>query len=410
MAASLDTNWDEALFDLFEEDDDVAELTSDGDAVAEASLRSVAVSVQAPNVAGRIEQESIVAFALSASGAIEPEGAVGYDRRGIQLPGVQVTGTILFTGTLRPGLMGLPGVRVTGAILPEEQQIDLPGLQVSGTILAGSVGDGSRVQIAVQGDGEILAETSDLESREILLPGVRVSGAIVPGSAAGTSTIAIALDVSGQIIAGGIMSGVILLPGVGISAAGGATGEITSGLIEIPLTVTGTILTPSLISASGDAFALNTKTGGLTRYTNFPFNSMVTYQGRTFAAGPGGLSEITGTTDNTRVEDETIEAPIAASMTTGHLSLGSAKHKRIASVFIGYRSSGALRMYLRFDDNADTLYMLHETRASGIYRNRLKTGRGAKGSYIQATIENDNGADFEIDSLEVEVETLRRRA
>lgn len=407
--ATADIQNDDGEFELVD-DGEIGTLSGDPE-VPENSLVSTAVNLRGIDVTGLITQESIILPGVQVAGAIEAQGSLG--RNAPILPGIRVSGSILYAGELNSLLVEVPAVRVSGSIAAERNDVNIPGVRATGSILNGSIASGAPQVPPTNVTGLIQFEGSDLAANDQTLPGITVSGTILAG-ANGDAAIAIAVSASGVILAGGILTGIAVLPGVSVTGSGYAVSPIASGRIEIPVYAVGSILAQAPLVTSGDALALNTRTLGLTRYTEFGFSSFACLGDRVYACNAYGVFELSGDYDQRYEEIDEVQTlvsdPIEARITTGHMQMDEPRLKRIASVVVGYRSSGPLRFYLRFDDSADTLYLLQETRASGVYRNRMKTGKGASGSYVQMKIENENGADFSIDAIEFEVESLRRRA
>lgn len=347
-------------------------------------------------VFGFINQESI-----SLPG-VDVTGEITYPMQGaVTLPGIELSGTIASGSVFTSFDMRLPRLDVTGSI--GTSNILLPGLQVSGELLNGAISTGGDITLpGVRLEGEIVA-AGILTSRRIGFS-VAASGTILNGSIGSAEFSLPRLRLSGEILVGSVLSSAsFTLPGVEVSGSFYEVASITSGTIKIPLTVSGTIFGPSVgvAAATGSALALNTRTLGLTRYTGFSFNSFATVNGTVLAAASNGIHTITGTNDN--------GAAIAASFTTGHLNFGSKSSVTVRSMFVSYRAAGSVQVTVEVDDAQSNVYMLDATRVSGVYRSRVKFGRGAKGQYWQFTMANTGGADFSIDQIEFETESLSRK-
>ena len=297
----------------------------------------------------------------------------------MRLPRLSVTGHI-GTSDIR-----LPGVRVFGELLngaiSTGGNVTLPGVRLSGQIVSAGVLASARVGLYVSASGTIL--NGSVGSAEFSLPRLRLSG---------------------EILAGSVLSSVsFTLPGVSVSGSFYEIASITSGSITIPLTVSGTIFGPGVgvNAATGAALALNTRTMGLTRYTGFSFNSFAIVNGTVLAAASNGIHQIAGTNDN--------GTAIAASFTTGHLNFGQKSAITVRSMFVSYRTTGAMQVSVKVDDASSHVYYLDEARVEGVYRNRVKFGRGMRGKYWQFTFANQSGADFSVDQIDFETEGLSRK-
>lgn len=351
------------------------------------------------SVSGFIPQESLPIPGVQVSGALVR--GIPIVHRANTIPGVDVAGEIVRSAALSAFDQRLPAPNVTGFLANSDTNALLPGVRVSGTIAGSPLGnDGLNLLPGLRVTGEIVPPTAQLRGSP-LLPPVSVSGEVLNGAATDASRIRIAVDVAGSIVVGGVLDGALTLPGVQVLGAWYEVPVMSSGEIAIPLTVSGTIFGPAVGVATGDALALNTRTLGLTRYESFALNSFAVVGSRVLAAGVDGIYEITGDADGS--------SSIEARFTTGHMDFGAKSAMKLVGMFVSYRSGGELEVTLRVDDAHEYVYRLPETRASGVYRNRVKFGRGARGRYFQVSVANADGADFSIDAVEYETQALARR-
>jgi len=154
------------------------------------------------------------------------------------------------------------------------------------------------------------------------------------------------------------------------------------------------------------AWVMNTQTKGLSRYTQYPFNSFGRVGGRYVGCAADGLHWLDADDDN----GEAIHAVIRTSMD----ALGTRRAKRLPEAFIGYSSSGTLilKVILTGEESGQreaAYYRLPLRPAESKRENRAKLGRGLKAVDYAFVIENADGADFEIDSIEFRPINLDRR-
>ena len=153
------------------------------------------------------------------------------------------------------------------------------------------------------------------------------------------------------------------------------------------------------------AYAINTETTGLTKYTNYPFNSFAKIGGKYYGAGPTGLYLLEGPDD--------AGTPIAARARMAFTSLGSSASKRVSSVFLAYTSTGALRLkVLTLDANGGKradYYRLNAQTTGDMREGRIKIGQGLRSVYWGFEIEAIDGAAFEIDLVSIHPLILERR-
>lgn len=144
------------------------------------------------------------------------------------------------------------------------------------------------------------------------------------------------------------------------------------------------------------AWVMNTDSRGLSRYTNYPFNSFMEVGGVYYGVTSTGLYRLTGGDDS--------GTPIAARLRMGMSDLGTRKLKRIPEGFIGYTSDGTLLLQVITSDEetgekVGAYYTLAPRGAANVRENRWKIGRGLKSVDWDFEITNVDGADFEIDAI-----------
>lgn len=154
------------------------------------------------------------------------------------------------------------------------------------------------------------------------------------------------------------------------------------------------------------AWSMNTDSKAASRYTNYPFNSFMRIGDRYYGATDAGLYRLGGADD--------AGEPINAALRLGMSSLGTRVLKRIASGYLGYTSSGDLRLKVIVADSTTGareahVYRLYATGAGSAREGRIKVGKGLKSVYYDFQVENVDGADFELDVIEILPIYLERR-
>ncbi|RUR68692.1 hypothetical protein EJP67_16645 [Variovorax guangxiensis] len=177
-----------------------------------------------------------------------------------------------------------------------------------------------------------------------------------------------------------------------MSIAGGVEiVDIRDGFIfDVPLTTPGSGL---------EVHAVNMAGYGSTSYANYGFNSFARIGDRYYGAKLGGLFLLEGDSD--------AGAPIQAAICPGQLDFGSSQEKTIAEAFAGVASEG--RMVLKVALLDDEFLYEAESCSKQLRQHRFKLGKGLKANYLTPVLYNQNGEDFEIDSLEFSVATLSRK-
>ena len=147
------------------------------------------------------------------------------------------------------------------------------------------------------------------------------------------------------------------------------------------------------------AWAINYETNAPSRYDSLPANSMCIFNGKTYMACAAGIYEIGADDDAGR--------PIHASATVAQSNFGSTKNKRIPYVYVGMRSSGAMQLKAIANNQSDRYYALNAV-GGAVRGSRADLGKGLEGQYWQFRVDNVNGADFELDSIEFKPAVLSR--
>lgn len=154
------------------------------------------------------------------------------------------------------------------------------------------------------------------------------------------------------------------------------------------------------------AWVLNTESKGLSRYTNYPFNSFAKIGGRYYGAGSDGIHRLEGEDDN--------GTDIKAMLRLGMTDMGSRKLKRLPEAFIGISTDGTILMKVITvsEDTGEKQAAIYKMRVRGAAvtrENRIQFGKGMKSVDWDWVIENVAGADFDLRSIEFRPVILDRR-
>lgn len=153
-------------------------------------------------------------------------------------------------------------------------------------------------------------------------------------------------------------------------------------------------------------WAMNTDLWAVTQHSNQRFDSILSFKGFHYAAGPGGIVQITGDTD----DGEDIDAHIRTFLT----DFGTHKFKRAPDIFVGLATDGRMLVKARTrDPNTGVLtedwYELVTKQGAGEAQGRAKVGRGLKSTWWGMTLQNIDGADFRLDEIAWRMIVLDRR-
>ena len=147
-------------------------------------------------------------------------------------------------------------------------------------------------------------------------------------------------------------------------------------------------------------FVMNTKTKGISEYTNYNFNSM----SEGLAANSTGIYALTG--------DDDAGTNIDALIKTGLMDFGSNYEKQVPYAYIGLSKSGEMVLKTIVDyrgKRKEYQYTVTPRVIEATDTIRVPMGKGVKSRYWQFELSNENGSDFELDSLELIPLVLKRR-
>lgn len=153
------------------------------------------------------------------------------------------------------------------------------------------------------------------------------------------------------------------------------------------------------VSETQPAIVVQTENMTLTTYTNYGFNSFARVGGKNVGARDDGLFELVGEDDNGR--------PISGTVALGVTDFGSTFLKTVDRLFVGYRARAEMVLGVKTEETHNNLYPLPASPA--LATQRAKVGRGLSARYWQFTLQNLDGTDFAIDTVDVKSAKLERR-
>lgn len=153
------------------------------------------------------------------------------------------------------------------------------------------------------------------------------------------------------------------------------------------------------------AWVLNTESAGLSTYSNFPFNSFAKIGGRYYGLHTGGIVRLGGDTDD--------GAPIAAKLRFGLFDFNDRHLKAFSEVYVG-SSGGQLLLKVIWADDATgekrgAIYRMKHRPAAAIREARFEPGKGLKAVDWDFELENVDGADFDLHTIQFQPMALSRR-
>lgn len=191
-----------------------------------------------------------------------------------------------------------------------------------------------------------------------------------------------------------------LMPAVVDVSSTMSAGAVFEAVMRSVIAVNGRLAMPGL---DGETWVFNIEAAGSTSYTGYDFNSFAQIGDRFYGANAEGIYELEGDTD--------AGAPIRASIGLGQLNFGNALQKTISHAYIGMSAKGNLFLKVRVGEGAAAREYSYSTRSfsESLMQQRIVPGKGLKANYFWLELYNENGADFEIDTVEFHVADLSRR-
>ena len=163
-------------------------------------------------------------------------------------------------------------------------------------------------------------------------------------------------------------------------------------------------VTLQLPDATYTGWVINTQAGAPTEYAGFDFNSLCEFDDQYFGAKSDGVYLLEGNDD--------AGTAIGARIALGQEDFGSSYEKRIERGYMGVRNDGTLVLKVTTRESDGNLherwYQMDQT-GDTIRTERVKLPKGLKATYWQFELANAQGADFELDVLELVPVILTRR-
>lgn len=148
------------------------------------------------------------------------------------------------------------------------------------------------------------------------------------------------------------------------------------------------------------AYVMNTKNFALSEYQNFPFNSFAKVGHQYYAASETGLYLLDGPTD--AGED------VQATITLGAMDFTGERKTNVCEAFLALRNDGEIAIKVKTDDNIERWYRMSQE--SDVLRDRReKFARGVTSRFWTFSLENIDGADFEVHEMTFLPLVMKRR-
>lgn len=179
----------------------------------------------------------------------------------------------------------------------------------------------------------------------------------------------------------------------------GITPEMAIQMLFNPTLIEGVQISAGMLEPSGSftTWAMNTRSGAVTEYQNYAFNSFAPIGNKYVGASEDGLFELLG-------DDDDGES-IVARLKGGYLQFGGTQLSRLKEAYIA--STGEGRMVLRIRTKDQQLYHYAVDTRDG-RSTKVHMGKGQRSRYFAWELISA-GQDFDLDTLEFVPIVVQRR-
>lgn len=136
------------------------------------------------------------------------------------------------------------------------------------------------------------------------------------------------------------------------------------------------------------SWAVNSRTGAVTEYTNYNFNSFAAMGNKYLAASDSGLYELNG--------DDDQGTDIIARIKSGLMQMGGAHFTSFKAAYLGLRGNGDWVFKLETGDGKEYVYSIV---AQDMQTTKVRLGKGLRSRYFAFELIS-TGQDFDMDSVE----------
>lgn len=355
------------------------------------------VVAPSPVGAGTLETTAMIGSAVAPAATASGSLTNGFALSGTATaPAAQGSGAIV-AGRVLSGTATAPAARGSGALVPHTV-VTAPAARGAGVLLNGSRATGAATAPAAQGSG-VLSSQGHLVG-VATAPKFQATGGLLNGRWLSGGATARVPRAYGRASAGTALSGAATAPAARGSGAL-ALGQILAGAGTAPSAQARGSLINDLVE-SFVAWLLNTEGGGVSKYSNYDFHSLVEWNGSYYAASENGIYELGGDTDD--------GADIGATLTFGVTDLGSELMTRLGTVVLDLRAAGNLQLHVTVDGEDETYSYTVEPLRAGLHPVPVPTGRELRSRNWQFSLTNVQGADFDINALTFTPHRVNRKA
>jgi hypothetical protein len=318
-----------------------------------------------------------------------------------------ITGYVGFSGTLAAALTQIEG-SLEGAF--PGGAFTLPLFEVDSTVLRGVGVAGDVVMPLLQVAALSLKTGQAIGAFSMPLPDVAavgLVGSVNTGSVPMPMLLVDAAGFAGKAIAGAFDPPLFDVAGLGY---GPYTAALAANLVPLTAYVTAGPGEGAVVTI----VAMNLRTGGVTEYTGWTFNSLMTWRGHTFGASASGIFELAGDADDGVAIDSEFRTCNTDFSQIDAKGAFSPFAKRPTDAYLSYQSDEEMLFTVYADDEAFE-YTVPKGRyyprapSSKVRPHKTELGKGIESNYLQFGVKNRDGGDFLFDSARALVDILKRR-
>jgi hypothetical protein len=311
-----------------------------------------------------------------------------------------ISNTVI-SGIAASGEASIPSMSMD-AYTGHSADIKVPLLTASGVLAAGRLGTGVGIIPRLTIDASGIAQAMIIGSSE--MPALSAVGV---GLAANLSTVASTLplfrtDAVGY--AGSIATAAISLPATTLAATGfpAYSGVAAFTLPSLQIAAVGYPALVDNTAAQYSAWVMNLRTGGLTGYTGYSFNSFAVFNGRLLGAGPSGVVDVAP-----EAGSETVDWAVSTASTDFETS----QPLRVNRLYIEAAAPKDLEVATVTSQDGERAYLYVGNANAGMQRRPVSAGIGVKSHYWQFRVLGRNGSPVRLKAIGVYApqSKLRRR-
>lgn len=135
-------------------------------------------------------------------------------------------------------------------------------------------------------------------------------------------------------------------------------------------------------------WAVNTRTGAVTEYQNFEFNSFAQIGHKYLGTSATGLYELDGDDDD--------GTDVIAHIKSGYAQFGGSKYSSFKAAYLGIRGDGNIILKL---DTGDGKSYTYQTVIQDMQSTKVRLGKGLRARYFSFELIS-TGSDFDLDTIE----------